>query len=69
MACRMHSQAFPHVSWMRVEPPVRAGLVVLKFEHGDVGLGTTVQGRQSLFGADPVFLQEQGEEATSHRTD
>lgn len=35
--------AFPYVSWNVVEPPVRAGCVVLKCEHGEVGVGTMVQ--------------------------
>lgn len=39
-----------------VEPPVRAGGVVLKCEHGDVGVGTMVQAAQATPGAAKAYL-------------
>lgn len=42
-----------------VEDPVRAGCVVLKCEHGEVGVGTMVQAGQATSGIHPKVYSEQ----------
>lgn len=42
-----------------VEDPVRARCVVLKCEHGEVGVGTMVQAGQATSGIHPKVYSEQ----------